>query len=101
MPDVVRACVQSKEGDVKPNPTSLDCVCFQKAVIAYHARHYRPCVLSKGGDVMPRPTLPTVCSVQGGDVMPRLTSSNHACCPKAVMACHALCRSTVGAAQKR
>ena len=38
MPDIVQLCMQSKEGDVKPNPTSLDCVCFPKAVMACHAR---------------------------------------------------------------
>ena len=36
-PDVVRPCVLSKGGDVMPRPTSFDCVCCLKAIMACHA----------------------------------------------------------------
>uniref|UniRef100_A0A494G8K2 Uncharacterized protein n=1 Tax=Solanum lycopersicum TaxID=4081 RepID=A0A494G8K2_SOLLC len=44
----------------------------------------RPCLLPNGDDIMPHPT-----------------SFDRVCCPKAVMTCHARCRSTVCAVQRR
>ena len=92
---------------------------FPRAVMICYARCYRPCVLSKGDDVMPRPMLPTVRAVQlrcchampdivrpcvqskGDNVMQHMTSSNHACSPRAVMSCHARRRLTIYAVQGR
>ena len=100
-PDVIQPCVLSKGSDVMPRPTSSDCVCCPRAVMACHARRCRPCVISKA--VMScharccRPCALYKC----GDVMPRLTSFDRLCYPKAIMACHARGRSTVCAAQRR
>ena len=86
-PDVVRPCVLPKGDDGMPRPTSFNCVCCPKAVMACHARHrstvcaaqrrcwhatldtVRPCVLPKGDDGMPRPT-----------------PSDRVCCPRVMMA---------------
>ena len=102
-----------------PRPTSSDCMCCPRVVMACHARRFRPCVMSKGGDVMPRPMLPTVCAVLGrlccatpdavrlcvfstsGDVMPRPTLFDRECCPKEMMPCHARRLSTMYAVQGR
>ena len=62
MLDIVQPCVLYKGGDVMPRPTSSDCMCYLRAVLACHARRFRSCVMSKGGDVMPRPMLMSVCA---------------------------------------
>ena len=36
--DVVQQCVLSKGGDVMPRPTSSNCMCCPRAVMACHAR---------------------------------------------------------------
>ena len=96
-PDVVRPCLPSMGYYGMPRQMSFDHVCFPKAIMACHARRrstvcavqrrlchatpdvVRPCVLPKGGDVMPCPM-----------------SSDHACCPRAEMSCHAQsCRPCV------
>ena len=46
--DVVQPCVLSKGGDVMPRPTSSNCMCCPRAVMACHARCH-----------------PTMCAVQG------------------------------------
>ena len=43
---------------------------------------------------MPDVVLPCVLS-KGGDGMPRSTSSDRLCVPKAMLECHARCRSSV------
>ncbi len=101
-PDVVRPFVLSKGYDGMPCPTPSDRVCCPRAMMAWHTRRrstvcaaqrqwrhatadvVRPCVLQKGDDCMPCPT-----------------TSDRLCCPRAMMACHALRRPTVCAAQGR
>ena len=88
--------MQSKEGDVKPNPTSLDCVCFPKVVMACHAGR-RSIVFAIHGllwhappDVVRSCVLP-----KGDNGMPHPTSFDRVCYPKTMMAFHARLRSIV------
>ena len=83
-----------------PRPTSSDYMCCPRVVMACHARRFRPCVMSKGGDDRPRPTLADrLCRRKAMIELP--TSSFRVCCPKALMACHAIHRSTAFPVQGR
>ena len=102
-----------------PRPTSFDRVCCPRAMMACHARRgstmcavqrrcchatpdiVRPSVLPKGGEVMPRLMSFDCVQSKGSDVMPHPTSSDHVCCPRAMMPCHAQRCSTMFAVQGR
>ena len=96
MPDVVLPCVLSLGVDGMPRSTSFDRVSRPRAMMACPARR-RPIVSTSPKAVMSYQArrLSTVCASQRQDGMPRPTSFDRVCCPKAVMACHARCRSTL------
>ena len=79
-----------------PHSTSSDRVCNPRAMMTCHARH-RFTVLAfqrQLWDAMPDIVHLCVQS-KGYDDKPHLTSFNHVCCPRVMMACHARCRRTV------
>ena len=71
-------------------PTLSDYLCYQKAMMASHARHRSTMFAVQGRgwhatlDVVQLSVLP-----KGDDYMPRPTSFNCVCSPRAVMSSHA------------
>ena len=81
--DIVRLGILSKVNDGVSRPTSSNCVCRTREIMAFHTEVVRPRMLSKGHDSVPCPKL-----------------FDRICCPIAMMACHTRCQPTVCAIQE-
>ena len=97
-----RPCLQSKGGDFMPRPTSSDRVWSPREIMSCHARRHSSVFAAQQRWCYATPNVvrPSVLS-KGGDGMSCSTSSDRVCSRREVMSCHARCRLTVCAAQRR